>query len=45
MMTNSVFQFFLEKATVEDVKAFCELNGYSLVIFNEHEFTLIKEHV
>lgn len=44
MMTNNVFKFFLEKATISDIKDFCELNGYCLVIFNEHEFTLEREH-
>lgn len=44
-MTDNVFKFFLEKATAEDVKRFCEINGYCLVIFNNHEMTLKKEHV
>lgn len=44
MMTNNVFKFFIEKATAEDVKKFCELNGYRLVIFNEHEFALERDH-
>ena len=44
MMTENVFKFFLNKATAEDVKNFCELNGYCLVIFNEHEFALKRDH-
>ena len=44
MMTENVFKFFLEKATAEDVKRFCELNGYCLVIFSSNDFRLEKEH-
>lgn len=44
MMTNNVFKFFIENAPAEDIKRFCELNGYYLVIINDHEFALKKEH-
>lgn len=44
MMTENVFKFFLNKATAEDVKNFCELNGYCLVIFSSNDFRLEKDH-
>ena len=34
------YQFFKNKVTVEDIKAFCEKTGYHLEIFNSHHMTL-----
>ncbi len=41
-MNSSIYKFFLEKASVHDVKRFCKENGYYLVI-EGNEFTLKKE--
>lgn len=40
---NSVFQFFISKATVEDIEKFCEKQGYGLWIFDQEHFSLVRE--
>lgn len=40
---SSVFKFFCEKATVEDLQRFCSLTGYRLVIFDNQNFKLVRE--
>lgn len=44
MMTNNIWKFFLEKAPIGDIKRFCEENSYRLVIYNDHEYCLVKEY-
>lgn len=42
-MVENIWKFFLEKATIEDIKRFCEENGYCLVIFDSQNYRLEKE--
>lgn len=35
---DSLQKFFIEKASVFDIKMFCETNNYSLVIFDTQNY-------
>ncbi len=37
---DSLQKFFIEKASVFDIKMFCEMNNYSLVIFDTQNYRL-----
>ena len=40
MVESDIYKFFLERAAAEDVKKFCEVNGYYLEILDSTHFTL-----
>ena len=44
MMSDNVFKFFLERATVEEIERFCSSTGYCLIIFDNQHMTLKKEN-
>lgn len=44
-MNDNMYKFFLENASIFDLKKYCETTGYRLVIFNEREYILQKEEI
>lgn len=45
MMVSNIYKFLLDNTPIIDIKRLCEENGYCLVIYDNKNYKLTKEHM